>query len=83
MNGHVNIAAGSGRHTAPRDSQRHAEIPVHSKGNGPFEIDQEVPSPANADASTTVTPEGMCRQLVTALKILDDILTSTKNSDMP
>ncbi|GIY54000.1 hypothetical protein CDAR_477141 [Caerostris darwini] len=30
-NGHVNIAAGSGRHTVPRDSQRHAEIPLYSK----------------------------------------------------
>ncbi|GIY58454.1 hypothetical protein CDAR_427991 [Caerostris darwini] len=59
------------------------EMEVSSEGNGPFEIDQEVPSPPNADASPAVNPEGMCRQLVTTLKILDDILASTKNSDMP
>ncbi|GIY80820.1 hypothetical protein CEXT_547351 [Caerostris extrusa] len=61
---------------------------VSSEGNEPAEVhlDLTVAPNADANASTTVTPEGMCRQLVTAnkeLKILDDILASTKNSDMP
>ncbi|GIY34344.1 hypothetical protein CEXT_596171 [Caerostris extrusa] len=60
---------------------------VSSEVNEPAEVhlDLTVPPNADANASTTVTPEGMCRQLVTAnkeLKTLDDILASTKNSDM-
>ncbi|GIY97659.1 hypothetical protein CEXT_674281 [Caerostris extrusa] len=59
---------------------------VSSEVNEPAEVHLDLTLPPNADASITVTPEGMCRQLVTAnkeLKILDDILASTKNSDMP
>ncbi|GIX72563.1 hypothetical protein CDAR_5881 [Caerostris darwini] len=62
------------------------EMEVSSEGNGHSEVRQELPSHPNTDASTTVTPEGMCRQIMTAnkeMKILDDILESIKNSDMP
>ncbi|GIY53998.1 hypothetical protein CDAR_477121 [Caerostris darwini] len=38
------------------------EMEVSSEGNGASEAHQEIPSHPNADASTTVTPEGMCRQ---------------------
>ncbi|GIZ04228.1 hypothetical protein CEXT_546371 [Caerostris extrusa] len=45
---------------------------VSSEVNEPAEVhlDLTLPSNADANASTTVTPEGMCRQLVAANKEL-------------
>ncbi|GIX73560.1 hypothetical protein CEXT_431501 [Caerostris extrusa] len=55
---------------------------VSSEGNGPFEIHQEVPSLPNADASTTVTPEGINASEISSRKdmrnVSEEFLTPNK-----
>ncbi|GIY71392.1 hypothetical protein CEXT_472231 [Caerostris extrusa] len=64
---------------------------VSMEGNGPSLAHQQVPSSPGSDVnaiqvndSTKMTPQGLCRRLVSAhqeMEVIDEILTSAKKSE--
>ncbi|GIX99714.1 hypothetical protein CDAR_509341, partial [Caerostris darwini] len=72
--------------------QAMSEMDISTEGNGPSEDHREVLSPRQVEAMKNdndkekLSPEGMCRQISTALKemdVIDTIVAQSLRSDLP